>query len=485
MRKLYLYNTLSRKKEEFKSIKKGEVGLYTCGPTVYNYAHIGNLRSYIFEDILKRVLIYNGYKVKHVMNITDVGHLTGDRDMGEDKVEEEAKKEKKTAWEIAEFYTKAFKDDIKKLNILEPDVWCKATDNIPEQIDLIKKLEEKGYTYKTSDGIYFNTSKFKGYTKLSHLKLGELREGARVEKNPEKKNSADFALWKFSPPLRPPLLRGGVMVGRRQMEWESPWGIGFPGWHIECSAMSIKFLGNQLDIHCGGVDHINVHHTNEIAQSEAATGKKFFNYWLHGAFLNIAGGKKMAKSEENFLTLENALAKKGINPLAYRYAALSVHYRKPMEWSDEAIENARNGWAHLHNQVQNLGEYDKLAGQWVWKMGKINLTFKNKFLEAVNDDLNTPLALAIAQKLLKSDIPKDEKSTTILDFDRVLGLELEVLTSMKDFVALPDKIKKLIADRQRVRKGKNFEESDRLRKEIEKLGYTVEDMKDGMRVLKK
>ena len=303
---VFLYNTLTRKKEEFKPIKtsphpvrlsahdeaspsKGEgglVGLYTCGPTVYNYAHIGNLRAYIFEDILKRALLYNGYKVKHVMNITDVGHLTGDRDMGEDKVEEEAKKEKKTAWEIAEFYTKAFKEDLKKLNILEPDIWCRATDNIQEQIDLIKKLEEKSYTYKTSDGIYFDTAKFKGYTKLSHQKLESLREGARVEKNPEKKNATDFALWKFSEPHPTPLLRKERedKKGKRQMEWKSPWGVGFPGWHIECSAMSMKFLGNQLDIHCGGIDHINVHHTNEIAQSEAATGKKFFNYWLHGAF---------------------------------------------------------------------------------------------------------------------------------------------------------------------------------------------------------
>jgi len=251
MNKIYLYNTLSRKKEEFKPIKKNKIGLYTCGPTVYDYAHIGNLRSYLFEDILKRVLIYNGYKVKHIMNITDVGHLTGDGDMGEDKLEKGAKREGKTAWEIAEFYTKAFKKDLEKLNIISPNIYCKATDYIAEQIELIKILEKKGYTYKISDGIYFNTDKFKDYNKLSHLDLETLKEGARVEKNKEKKNPTDFALWKFSP-----------VKEKRQMEWKSPWGIGFPGWHIECSAMSMKELNDQLDIHCGGIDHINVHHTN-------------------------------------------------------------------------------------------------------------------------------------------------------------------------------------------------------------------------------
>ncbi|MDX1709432.1 MAG: cysteine--tRNA ligase, partial [Desulfobacterales bacterium] len=289
---LYLYNSLTRKKQPFEPIISGEVGLYTCGPTVYNYAHIGNLRTYIFEDILKRVLIYNGYAVKHVMNITDVGHLTGDRDMGEDKMEAGAAREGKSAWDIAEYYTRSFKQDIAALNILAPDIWVKATDTIPEQIALIKTLQEKGYTYQTTDGIYFDTSKFKDYTKLSHQDLEALKEGARVERNPEKRHPTDFALWKFSP-----------QGSKRQMEWDSPWGVGFPGWHLECSAMSMKFLGEQLDIHCGGTDHIDVHHTNEIAQSEAATGKPFFNFWMHGAFLIIQGGKKMAKSEGNFLTL--------------------------------------------------------------------------------------------------------------------------------------------------------------------------------------
>jgi cysteinyl-tRNA synthetase len=313
MNTLFLYNTLSRSKEEFKPIKPGEVGLYTCGPTVYNFAHIGNLRTYIFEDILRRVLVYNGYRVKHVMNITDVGHLTGDRDMGEDKMEKGAQREGKTAWDIAEYYTQAFRQDIIRLNILEPDIWVKATDTIDEQIALVKTLEEKGYTYQTGDGIYFDTARFENYTKLSHQNLEALQEGARVEKNLEKRNATDFALWKFSPPDT-----------QRQMEWDSPWGVGFPGWHVECSAMSMKFLNDQLDIHCGGTDHIDVHHTNEIAQSEAATGKAFFNFWMHGAFLIISGGKKMAKSEGNFLTLENAFLKHGFSPLAYRFAAFLI-----------------------------------------------------------------------------------------------------------------------------------------------------------------
>ncbi len=275
---LYLYNTLTRAKESFSPIQASSVGLYTCGPTVYNYAHIGNLRTYVFEDILKRVLVYNGLAVRHVMNITDVGHLTGDRDMGEDKMEKGAQREGRTAWEIAAHYTAAFKKDLVHLNILDPEIWCKATDTISEQIALIQTLEEQGFTYRTGDGIYFDTSKLADYAKLSRQNRDALQEGARVEKNVEKRNPTDFALWKFSPE-----------GAQRQMEWESPWGVGFPGWHIECSAMSMKFLGDQLDIHCGGTDHIDVHHTNEMAQSEAATGKQFFNFWMHGEFLNIQG----------------------------------------------------------------------------------------------------------------------------------------------------------------------------------------------------
>jgi len=469
--KLFLYNTLTRKKEEFKPIKRGEVGLYTCGPTVYNFAHVGNLRTYLFEDILKRVLLYNGYKVKHVMNITDVGHLTGDRDMGEDKLEKSAKREGKTAWEIAEFYAKAFKEDLDKLNIIQDDIiWLKATETIPEQIELIKKLEKKSYTYKISDGIYFDTSKFKDYTKLSHQPLAALQEGARVEKNPEKKNPTDFALWKFSPLLNLPLAKGEKERGGRQMEWESPWGIGFPGWHLECSVMSKEGLKDQLDIHCGGVDHINIHHTNEIAQSEAATGKKFFNYWLHGEFLNISGGEKMAKSQENFLTLENALIKKGIDPLVYRFAVLQTHYRKPMEYSEKIIKNARNGLDHLYNQIRELGD----------KKGKINDEFKNNFLKAINDDLNMPKALAVVQELLKLDLSEEDKLATVLDFDKVLGLNLD-----KKEEKIPAEVEGLRKKRETARREKSWKESDKLREKIEKLGYIIEDTKDGSRVFKK
>jgi cysteinyl-tRNA synthetase len=459
---LKLYNTLTRSKEVFTPIHPPDVGLYTCGPTVYNYAHIGNLRTYIFEDILKRVLTFNGYKVKHVMNITDVGHLTGDRDMGEDKLEKGAQREGKTAWEIAEYYTKAFRKDLKQLNILDPTLWCKATDTIGEQIGLIRKLEDRGYTYRTGDGIYFDTSRFENYNKLSHQHLEALEEGARVEKNPEKRNATDFALWKFSPPDE-----------QRQMEWKSPWGIGFPGWHIECSAMSMKYLRQMLDIHCGGTDHIDVHHTNEIAQSEAATGKPFFNYWMHGAFLIISGGKKMAKSEGNFLTLESSFVQKGLDPLVYRFATFQSHYRKPMEYSDEGVEAARNGLQHLRNQVRALAD----AGP----AGEVDTAFKRKFLETVNNDLNMPRALAVVQELLKSDLEPDVKLATVIEFDQVLGFDLDTLG---DAPALPGDIQSLVDARAQARKDKKWELSDQLRDRIQAEGYVVQDSAQGMKVFK-
>ncbi|MGD8345305.1 MAG: cysteine--tRNA ligase [Desulfobacterales bacterium] len=462
---LYLYNSLMRRKQQFKPVKPGAVGLYTCGPTVYNYAHIGNLRTYIFEDILKRVLVYNGYAVKHVMNITDVGHLTGDRDMGEDKMEAGAAREGKSAWDIAEFYTQSFKKDIAHLNILAPDIWVKATDTIPEQIALIETLEEKGYTYRTSDGIYFDTAKFKDYTKLSHQDLEALKEGARVERNPEKRNATDFALWKFSP-----------QGSKRQMEWDSPWGVGFPGWHLECSAMSMKFLGEQLDIHCGGTDHIDVHHTNEIAQSEAATGKPFFNFWMHGAFLIIQGGKKMAKSEGNFLTLENAFLENDINPLVYRFASFLTHYRKPMEYSDEGILAARNGLLHLQNQVRQI------AAAGVEAEASVHTEFKSKFTATINDDLNMPRAMAVIQEMLKSKISDSQKYSTMMDFDQVLGLRLDQLDQDR---TLPEAVQRLVTARQQARKDKDFATSDQLRAEIEALGYQVQDTPDGMNVVKK
>ncbi len=467
MPSIFLYNTLSRKKEIFKPIKPRQVGLYTCGPTVYNYAHLGNLRTYLFEDFLVRILEYNNYKVKHITNITDVGHLTGDMDMGEDKMENSSRREGKSAWDIAKFYTKAFRNDLRLLNIKEPSQWCRVTDNIPEQIALVKTLEDKGYTYQTSDGIYFNTAKLKDYNKLSHLPLAKLKEGARVEKNEEKKNPTDFALWKFSPAKL-----------KRQMEWDSPWGIGFPGWHIECSAISLKYLKGELDIHCGGIDHINIHHTNEIAQSEAATGHKFFNYWLHGAFLNINGGKKMAKSAGNFLTLVHALEVRGINPLAYRFTALQVHYRKPMEYSVRGIKQAEKGLNSLLRQVAALGD----------KLGRINKEYRYKFLLAINDDLNMPQALAVTAKLLKSKLIASDKLATILDFDKVLGLRLD---SAKKLVKidltidkLPLSVQKLIMAREQARAHKDWMEADNLRAKIEMAGYLIEDQKGSYRISK-
>lgn len=464
MNKIQLYNTLSRKKEQFKPVDIKKVGLYTCGPTVYNFAHIGNLRTYIFEDLLKRVLIYNGYGVYHVMNITDVGHLTSDADEGEDKMEKGARREGKTAWQVAEFYTKAFKKDLVELNIIEPDKWTKATDYITEQIKLLEALEEKGFTYVISDGVYFDTSKFPNYNKLSHLDLETLKEGARVESNKEKRNLTDFALWKFSP-----------KDSNRDMEWQSPWGVGFPGWHLECSAMSEAELPENQDIHCGGIDHVNVHHTNEIAQSEGAYDKKFFNYWMHGAFLNIAGGKKMAKSDDNFLTLENAFTKKGINPLVYRFAALQTHYRKPMEYSEDIIENSVNGLISLQNKVRSL----------IFKAGevvncKVNEKYKKMFLDAVNDDLNMPQSLAVVQDVLKSDLPKGDKLVTILDFDKVLGLNLD-----KQLIErLPRGVEEIVEKRKKAREEKNWEESDKLRDELSGMGYGVEDSKDGVEVFR-
>lgn len=458
---LVIYNTLTRKKEEFIPINDKKVGLYTCGPTVYNYAHIGNMRTYLFEDILKRVLFYNGYNVLHVMNITDVGHLTGDRDMGEDKIEKESLKENKTAWEIAQFYTDRFKEDLTNLHIIYPEIFCKATDNIPEQIKMIETLEKKGFTYKTSDGIYFDTSKVDDYSKLSHQKLESLKEGARIEINNEKKNPTDFALWKFSP-----------KETKRQMEWESPWGIGFPGWHIECSAMSVKYLGEQFDIHCGGVDFVNLHHTNELAQTEAVTGKiPWVKYWMHGEFLNLKDGERMAKSSGNFLTLKSEFLDKNINPLIYRYASFSIHYRKQMEWNNDLIITASNSYHNLLNKFKDLGIV----------AGSIDMNYKNKFLNEINDDLNMPRAVALVWELLKDpSISNADKKATILDFDKVLGLNLENI--VKEII--PDEVSRLVEVRQVARQNKDWNQSDELRKQINQLGYEIKDTDSGSKISK-
>lgn len=454
MTELRLYNTLSRQVEVFKPQQAPVVGFYTCGPTVYNYAHLGNLRAYLFADLLKRVLLYNGYQVKHVMNITDVGHLTDDADAGEDKMEKGSIREHKTAWEIAEFYTRSFQANLDDLNIIAPDIYCRATDYITEQIELAKILDQRGYLYKTADGVYFDTSRVKDYNKLSHLPLEQLREGARVDKNPEKRQPTDFAVWKFSPTGQ-----------QRQMEWPSPWGVGFPGWHLECSAMSLKLLAGHLDIHCGGIDHINIHHTNEIAQSEAATDQPFFNYWLHNAFLNIVGGKKMAKSADNFLTLERVVGNLDISPLAYRYAALQVHYRKTMEYSEEALQAADQALKGLYRQVASLGQVT----------GQISAEFQADFLAAVNNDLNSAQAVAILFAVLKSDLNNQDKLATIKDFDQVLGLGLISKTMVAQSGQIAPEVRQKFEARQAARQAKDFALADQLRQELLIMGYGIED----------
>ncbi len=457
---LRLYNTLTRKKEIFKPLKKDFVKIYTCGPTVYWYQHIGNLRSYFFMDILKRVLKYNNYKIKSVMNITDVGHLTSDQDTGEDKIEKAALKEHKTTKQITDFYLKIFKQDLKKLNISEPDIWCKATENIKEQIELIKILEAKDYTYKTSDGIYFDTSKLKDYGKLSKKNIENLQAGKRISCG-QKKNKTDFVLWKIS-----------KEPGKRQQEWDSPWGLGFPGWHIECSAMSSKYLGKQFDIHTGGEDHIPIHHNNEIAQSETAFGKKpWVKYWLHCAFL-IFNNEKMSKSKGKILTLSD-LEKKGYSPLIYRYFLLTGHYKKQLNFSIKNLDNAKNSYNNLKKIISEI-KNDK----------KKNKKYLTEFQETINNNLDTPKALQILWKLIK-DENAPGKIQTIKEIDKILGLDLlnsSSLLKQEKNKKLEKKLSKedeeIARKRAIFRKNKNYAESDKLRKILKKKGYVIEDQKD-------
>ncbi|MFH8107993.1 MAG: cysteine--tRNA ligase [Candidatus Aenigmatarchaeota archaeon] len=456
MHKLKLYNTLTRKKEIFKPLNDNKVGMYSCGPTVYWYQHIGNLRTYIFVDILKRVLLYNGYEVTHVMNITDVGHLTSDADTGEDKIELAAKREGKSAKEIAEYYTKIFMEDLKKLNILPPTIWCKASEHIKEQIELIKKIEEKGFTYRTSDGIYFDTSKLEDYGKLARLDKKGLLPGKRVPIK-EKRNPTDFALWKFS-----------EKPGIRQQEWESPWGIGYPGWHIECSAMSSKYLGEQFDIHTGGEDHIHIHHTNEIAQSEVAFGKKpWVRYWLHARFLTFKG-EKISKSKGGLYTLSD-LEKMGFHPLAYRYFVLSAHYRKTLDFSLEKLKEAQESYFKLKSLIFEISTKEK--------NNKINKKYLKEFEKFINDDLNTPKALQTLWKLVRDKKAKG-KLATIKEMDKVFALDLIVEGE------IPEYVKKLVEKREILRKEKKFDEADKIREELKKMGYLIEDTKDGPKIKK-
>jgi|WetSurMetagenome_2_1015567.scaffolds.fasta_scaffold08564_3 cysteinyl-tRNA synthetase len=464
MEKLILFNTLKRKKEEFIPIEPGIAKIYCCGPTVYNFAHIGNLRAYFFEDILKRVLLYNDYKVEHVMNITDVGHLVSDDDEGEDKMEKGSAREGKTVWEIANFYTEAFKKDIALLNIIPPTIYCKATDNIKEQIDMIICLEKKGFTYVTSDGVYYDTSKFPEYGKLAKLDIEGLEEGKRIEFSSEKKNKTDFALWKFSP-------KGE----RRQMEWKSPWGTGFPGWHIECSAMSQKYLGETFDIHCGGVDHIPIHHTNEIAQAEACSGKKFVNYWLHGEFLIEEKGK-MSKSAEKFLRLQ-ILIEKGYSPLDYRYFLLMTHYRKKIKFSFENLDAARNGFNNLKTKIAEVKANIKDSNVIdIAKTGK----YLDKYIGCINDDLNAGEGLALTWEMLKDEtLNPSEKILLINVFDKIFGLDLDKIEAIKINLNIPAEIIELAEKRKKAKISKDFKLADEMRNQIKEKGYEVVDEKSG------
>tara|TARA_Y100000034_G_C6893885_1_gene411704 strand:- start:1138 stop:2514 length:1377 start_codon:yes stop_codon:yes gene_type:complete len=455
---LKLYNTLTRKKEEFKPIKS-QVTWYSCGPTVYWYQHIGNLRTYIFNDLLKRALLYNKFKVKHVMNYTDVGHLTSDEDTGEDKVEAAAKKEGKTAKEITNYYAKVFEEDCKKLNIIKPDIVAKATDHIKEQIDLIKELEKKGFTYKTSDGIYFDTSKLNDYGKLAKLNIKELQEGKRIDVK-EKRNKTDFALWKFS-----------EKPGMRQQEWESPWGVGYPGWHLECSAMSSKYLGQQFDIHTGGTEHIPVHHTNEIAQSETAFGKKpWVKYWLHAAWLTHKD-EKISKSTGGLYTISE-LEKRGFEPLDFRYLTLTTSYRKRLNFDLTSLKSAKISFEKLKNIFSSLNKTDSKGD---------TTKYKKTFLDAINDDLNIPKALATLWYVLRDNHLGDkEKYDLTLEFDQVFGLDLK--NTKKEII--PVDVVKLAEDREKYRKEKNFEKSDELRDKIKERGYQIEDTEKGYKIKK-
>lgn len=469
---LKLFNTLTRKKEVFKPIKKNEVRIYSCGPTVYDYAHIGNLRTYIFADILRKSLEFLGYKVKQAINITDVGHLTQDDDSGEDKIEKSAKEKKKSAWEIARFFEKRFLKDLMELNISKPSVMPRATEHIKEQINLIKILEKKGFTYIIeNDGLYFDTSKFEKYGEFAGENNLKQRM-SRIGENKLKKNPWDFALWKFSP--------SPESGKKRQMEWSSPWGIGFPGWHIECSAMSKKYLSQPFDIHTGGVDHITVHHQNEIAQSETAFGKPLAHFWLHGEFLHL-GDKRMGKSEGNLMTLDD-LKKAGFHPLSFRFLCLNTHYRKKMFFSLKTLNNAQkslNSIITLYQKLVNIIFHKKSLKQNL-KIQKESHRFLKNFEMAIKDDLNLPKAIGylfsylsqINEELKKEVNQKDIKS--ILQTLDIVDKVLSILPYKKN-LKVNKEILKILKKRLKLKNQKNYKASDKIRTLIEKKNYIVED----------
>ena len=454
---LKLYNTLTRKKEEFVPLKKGTVKMYSCGPTVYNYAHIGNMRAYIFMDTLRKVLKYNGYKVKHVMNITDVGHLVSDADEGEDKMAKTARIENRSVYEIAKEYTDAFMKDIKALNIDTPEHIAKATEHIREMEIYVNDIVKNGYAYETSKGVYFDTSKLPNYGKmLSNNNIDDLKAGARVEVDTEKRNPQDFALWIKAPK-------------EHIMKWNSKWGLCYPGWHIECSAMSRKYLGDKFDIHTGGVDHIPIHHENEIAQSIGATGHNLANYWMHVEFLLIDGGK-MSKSLGNVYTL-NDLKAKGIDALSYRYFTYSSHYRNKLNFTWDAIKSAKNSLNKLRDMIAlHKGVNKKIDKNIISK-------YEEQFLDAINDDMNMPVAISIVWEIAKEKEKSNDFYELIKKFDSVLSLDLD--KKDKEDINIPEDIKLILNERKDVRKNKNFAKSDELRDKLKELGYIVKDTKDG------
>lgn len=460
---LRLYNTLTRRVDNFSPFHPPEVGMYSCGPTVYDYTHLGHLRKYTGDDILRRTLEMNGLKVKMVMNITDVGHLSEEeearKNIGQDKFEKAAQKYGKTVWGLTEFFEDYFWKSLDAVNIKRPDIVSHATKHIPQQIKLIQELEEKGFTYQTPEAIYFDTSKFPSYTRLSGQKLEEKTVGAREEVvvDPNKKHPTDFVLWFFT----------AGHFKDHIMRWSSPWGEGFPGWHIECSAMSMTYLGHTLDIHTGGVDHINVHHTNEIAQSEAATGEEFVRFWVHHEFL-LVNGEKMSKSKNNFYTIDD-VKNKGFEPLALRYLFLTAHYRDKLNFTWESLQAAQNTLNNLRDEVR---EWDKPS--------QVDSKTWDKYLEALNNDLATPQALAIMWEMIKSDLASGEKAATLLQMDKILGLNLDKYIATP--LEIPQEVKDLVEEREKVRKAGQYQEADKLRDEIQKLGFTLEDTPQGPRI---
>lgn len=462
---MWLYNSLTRTKEEFVPKEPGKVGIYTCGPTVYNYAHIGNLRTYVFADVLRRAFEYEGYEVTHVMNVTDVGHLTSDDDFGEDKMEAGARREGKSIWDVARSYEDAFFKDIERLNIERPHIVARATEHISTMVDLVEKLMEKGCAYETDQAIYFDVSKFPDYTKLAGQALEEkvVASRAEVQEDPNKRNPADFALW----------FKAAGRFKNHLMQWDSPWGMGFPGWHIECSAMSMRYLGETIDIHTGGVDHISVHHTNEIAQSEAATGKQFVRYWLHGEFLIVGGGEKMAKSAGEFLTLQS-LIDRGYDPLAYRYLCLQVHYRSKLTFTWDSLDAAKTGYNRLKAFIDLASRAGGTEQPWMRE-------YRDRFKEAVTDDLNMPRAVAVMWELIREANSRQELDVldVLYDFDQVLGLRLSEAAASAQEREIEPEFAALIVEREKARAERNWARADEIRKELSAAGIALEDRPEG------